>query len=742
MGFTMIRTFLTAFLMLLCSLALAQEKVVTHFFKEVNSSIAISEGKANIQASQYRVVDIDVNQLYAELENAPHRDGISTGIPLQLELPQPDGTVKRYQVMENSTLAPELSTKFPEIKTYDAYGVDNPGELVKFDLTPQGFHAMILSPGRDTVFIDPLIKGNTQYYMIYYKKDFITSKKMKCGVKNQNQPLINAASKRDFTDFNPCVLKKYRLALAATAQYTQFHGGTVPQALAAETTTVNRVNGIFEIDMAITMQIIANNNLIIYTDPNTQPYTSGDPDKMIGENQANIDKEIGAANYDIGHVVDAAGSGLAQTPSVCINGEKAMGVTGQSNPVGDPFDVGYVAHEIGHQFGANHVQNNNCQRNNPTAVEPGSGSTIMSYAGICDPNVQDDSDPYFNGISLQEMGDFVSDATHTCPVKTSIPSAPVIQGTNGGVKIPAQTPFALTATATKIGGNEALTFAWEQQNNEASQQPPVSTSRVGPNFRSFSPQVSGTRYFPNLNALANNGPFTWEVLPSVSRTLKFRVTVRRNTPGGSCNAYTDTTLSVESKAGPFVVTNPTESGITWTGISPRTVTWDVANTNLPPINARFVNILLSIDGGQTFPFTLLSNVDNTGNEVICVPNLNSSTARIMVQASNGTFFNVSKNNLTIIPVPPRPPELTRADRNPMDTSKAFVLYANCIPTGNDVYTVNGLPPGATVRFDANNRRFIIENINTPKRVRNVTITATDENGVSRTSNAITIPSIL
>ena len=599
----MTRTFIAVYLSLFFSIATAQEVIIDDFIKE--SSIA-SGGTRNIQARQYRLVEIDINQLYAALENAPHRNGLRTGLPVQIGLPQPDGTIHRYQVMENSTLHHELGAKFPEIRTYDAYGLGNSSEFVKLDITPQGFHAMILNPGKSPVFIDPLNKGDTQYYMVYTKNNFITSESIKCGVLSQYKPWAVTGEFKHFADFNSCELKTYRLAMAATAQYTIYQGGTVDLALAAEATTMNWVNGIYETDMAITMQIISNNNLIIYTNPVSQPYTSGDPTLEITQNQTNIDTVIGSSKYDIGHVVDAAGSGLAALGSVCSESDKAMGVTGTAHPNGDPFDVDYVAHEMGHQFGAQHTQNNNCNRNDPTAVEPGSGSTIMSYAGICPPNVQAHSSPYFNGISLQEMGNFVSSSSNNCATKKPIPKAPLITSTNGFATIPAETPFALTATATQIGSNNVLTYTWEQMNNEISTQPPVSTATGGPNFRSFSPAVNGTRFFPNLTALANNGPFTWEVLPSVSRTMKFRVSVRRNSPGGSCNSYTDVTVTTDNSAGPFEVTSPNTSGISWVGNTLRTVTWNVANTNIPPVNVKTVDILLSTNGGVTFPYLVLA----------------------------------------------------------------------------------------------------------------------------------------
>ncbi|WP_058533844.1 reprolysin-like metallopeptidase [Legionella saoudiensis] len=737
----MTRTLLTILLSFFVSIAFAQDRVVDNFFNDVNPATLTAQSKKNIRATHYRLIQIDLNQLYAELESVPHRDGLKSGVATQIRLPLPDGSSKLYQIVENSTLHPELGAKYPTIKTYDAYGITDPGEFVKLDLTAQGFHSMIFRPGKSPVFIDPLKDGKHQYYMIYKKKDFISNNHFKCSMQSVNLGIRALTHSSSFAQFNACQLKTYRLAMAATAQYTQFYGGTINGALSAQATTMNRVNGIYELDMAITMQIIANNDQIIFTDPNTQPYTSGDPTKLITENQITIDRIIGSPNYDIGHVVDAAGSGLAQLRSVCNNESKAMGTTGKDSPINDPFDVDYVAHEMGHQFGAAHVQNNACYRNQPTAVEPGSGSTIMGYAGICPPNVQTNSDSYFNGISLKQMGDFVSSPEHNCPVTTPISSAPVIHQTNGDVSIPAQTPFALTALATPGSAGSVITYTWEQMDNEISPQPPAGTSRGGPNFRSFSPQTSPTRYFPKLSALTNGGPFTWEVLSSVSRVMNFKVSVRANTPGGSCNAYTDTRIMITDNAGPFKVTNPSAANIQWAGQSLQTINWDVANTNVFPVSMPLVNVLLSTDGGASYPIPLVVGASNNGHADICVPNINTTTARVMIQASNGTFFNISKNNFSIFATPLRAPVLTKADRNRMNTKEAFILYADCLPSSNIAYTVNGLP-GATIRLDLQHHRFIISNILTPKRVHNVTITAVDESNVSRTSNPITIPSIL
>lgn len=736
----MTRTFIATNLLLAFSATVfAQDAVINSYFKNVERTSISLKGKQNIKASHYRLVEVDINQLYALLENAPHRDGLKSGMAVQIALPLPDGSTHLYRVLENSTLSPELGVKYPEIKTYDAYGLDNPSEFVKLDITPHGFHAMILTPGKSPIFIDPFKKGNTQYYIVYNKTDLLNARAIKCGVESHNHIAKETLPFKHFVDYNPCELKTYRLAMAATAQYTLFHGGTVMGALAAEATTMSRVNGIYETDMAITMQIISRNNEIIYTNPLTQPYTSGVPALLIDQNQVNVDAVIGSADYDIGHVVDAAGSGLAQVASVCTTEVKAMGVTGTNSPIGDPFDVDFVAHEMGHQFGARHTQNNACNRNDPTAVEPGSGSTIMGYAGICAPNVQANSDSYFHGISLQQMGDFVSSPSHTCPIKTPIASAPMITSTNGFHVVPANTPFALTALALPSESN-ILSYTWEQMNNEITIQPPMSTATEGPNFRSLPPSVSSTRFFPNLTSLANNGPFIWEVLPSVSRDMQFRVSVRNNTFGGSCNAFTDVTLTTEQGAGPFVVTSPNSPGIIWQGSTLKSINWAVANTDIPPVNSKLVNVLLSIDGGLSYPFSLFQGIPNNGATQLCVPNINTNTARLMVQAANGTFFNISNYNFSITALPPKPLQLTQAERNPMETTEAFIYFGDCIPASNDVYTVNGLP-GATIQLDTKNNRFKISNIRMPKRVIVSISTRTDAN-VMTTSNTITIPSIL
>ena len=622
----------------------AQMKATPSYWGKINEPTVPAMATRIIQPNVYLNFQLNVDKLKDKLQNAKLKTD-SNPTEILIALPHPDGQFYEYQVFLNTTMHPRLQATFPEIRSYDAIATNQSGNTVKLDITPQGFHAMILSPTESTIFIDPYSfgGGDISNYIVYYKKDFKTDKIFDCSFVSEEGSID--VGQEDFTPkaFGTCELRTYRLALSATGEYTTFQGGTVALAQAAQVTTMNRVNGVYERDMAITMVIIPNNDLLIYTNSASDPFTNGTPNSMITQNQTAVNNAIGSSNYDIGHVFGTNSGGLAGLGVVCGT-QKARGVTGSGAPVGDAFDIDYVAHEMGHQFSGNHSFNNSCSgnRNNNTAVEPGSGTTIMGYAGICAPDIQSNSDDHFHGRNLQEIGAFITGASHTCPVKTPLNNtAPSISSTVGTVTIPANTPFALTAIATDTDGN-TLTYCWEQINNEISTQAPVASSTGGPNFRSITPSTSPTRYFPTIASQMTNGPFTWEVIPSVSRTMNFRVTVRDNAVGGGCNDHDDVTVNTTSTAGPFIVNYPSLTGISWAVGDTRTVTWSVANTDVAPVACANVNIMLSVDGGETFT-TLLSNTPNDGSQDILVPNSVTTTAIIMVICENGTFFDISNN---------------------------------------------------------------------------------------------------
>jgi len=682
------------------TLALGQEIKQIDFQTQRTTTAAIQElGELQIKAIEYTLFEMDIETLRDELLGVAKTTDPTSGFTGQIEIPHPDGETYLYNVKLNTTMSEGLQETFPQIRSYDAYGVDLPAKA-KIDITPKGFHAMIMQAGESTIFIDPAINGNTSHYIVYHLKDFQTDKKLECLVTSEQR---NDTLKSDFfieKNFLSCELRTYRLAVSATVEYTNYHGGNITSAAAAQVTSINRVNGIYERDLAVTFSIIPNNNLIIYEgDPNTDPFSNGNSFAMLGENQTNTDAVIGSANYDIGHVFGTNSGGVAGLGVICLNGQKARGVTGSNAPVNDPFDVDYVAHEMGHQFGGNHTQNNNCNRNNATAMEPGSASTILGYAGICQPNIQNNSDDHFHGISLQEIGSRVE--MTSCEARTPLTNnPPIINGTNANVYVPASTPFALTAFAFDPDG-DVLSYCWEQMNNQVSTQPPVSTSFGGPNFRSFSPVNSPTRYFPSFANQISNSPFAlrWEVVPTVSRTMNFRITVRDqplNVAG--CADYTDVTVTTVADAGPFVVLYPSDEDIIWNAFDNETVTWDVANTNEAPINCDTVDIFLSIDGGLSYPITLATNVPNNGSAVITVPNLSTKKARVMVMCSSGTFFDISDNNFEIVRLkndfvvsvnPPLAHVCT-------PENATFIVHVDSLDNFNDPVelSISGLPNGA------------------------------------------------
>ncbi len=690
---TKLYSLLTALTISFTGLYAQKSKSIELPLEEVTSVNVLPFGAVQIQASSYRLMKITVTELLNQLQGITYREGALDGFLGELTLPYPDGSNHAFSIKRNQTLHPDLNAKFQEIMTLDGYALDGSGAFAKWDITPQGFHAMIMIPGKSTVFIDPYLKGNTEYYIVYEKDAFITDKKKECGVvsasKGKPGPSVKLA-------FGTCELRTYRLALSATGEYTTFQGGTVALAQAAQATSMNRVNGVYEKDIAITMVIVPNNNLIVYTSTTTDPFTNGTPGTMITQNQTTCDGQIGSANYDIGHVFGTNSGGLAGLGVVCTGGQKARGVTGSAAPVGDPFDIDYVAHEMGHQFGGNHTQNNNCNSVAAARREPGSASTIMGYAGICAPDVQSNSDDYFHGYNLGEISAEILSGGHTCEVITALNNAaPTITSAGGNISVPISTPFILTGVATDPDG-DVLTYLWEQMDNEATTQPPVATATGGPNFRSFDPTTNPSRYFPNLVALAANGPFTWEVLPSVARVMDFRLTVKDNHAVGACNAYADVTVTTVAAAGPFVVTYPTNTGITWGSGSTQTVTWSVANTTAAPISCANVKILLSLDGGVTYPIVLSASTPNDGTQAITVPNASTTTARVMVMSIAGTFYDISNNNFNITCLTPTTPAFTAV--GPLcqnSTAPVLSTTSNNGITGTWSAPINTTTPGTT-----------------------------------------------
>lgn len=618
----------------------------------------------------YRTVALNKAALKAVLDQAlPEQAGPIATTGTELALPLPTGDYGRFLIQESPIMAPELAKRFPELKTYVAQGIDDPSATARIDVTPRGFHAIILS-GHGDIYIDPYSRETDTNYVSYFKRDFLADKPFSCLTEGETREHASASRP---TPYRPTgsMLRTYRLALACTGEYAAAvcspNAATLPGTLSAMITSVNRCSAVYEREFAIRFQLINNDDKLVYLDGTTDPYTNGNGSTMLGQNQTTIDNMIGTANYDFGHVFSTGGGGVANLGVICRSGQKARGVTGLTNPTGDPYDIDYVVHEMGHEFGANHPFNSsvsNCggaNRNANTAYEVGSGTTIMAYAGICgNTNLAPHSDDYFYTISYDEIDAYTSTGLGGgCPVSTATSNTPPTIGALSSFTIPAQTPFALTASATDPDG-DTLTYCWEEFDKGSAQSTanPVDTGNM-PLFRSYPPTTNPTRVFPALTYILNNanappasnadGYSTGEVLPSTTRTMTFRVTVRDNRAAGGGSNWASTTVGSITGTGPFAVTAP-NTATTIAGGSTQTVTWNVAGTSAAPISCANVKISLSTDGGRIFPFVLANSVPNNGSANVTIPNVaNVATTqgRIKVESVGNIFFDISDANLTI-----------------------------------------------------------------------------------------------
>jgi subtilisin-like proprotein convertase family protein len=611
--------------------------------------------------AKYQLFSLDLEALKQRLSVAPSRDNYNGQSNVIVAFPNAEGKLENFRIYESSIMHPELAAKHPDIKSYVGTGVENPGKTIRFSTTIFGLHTMTFSE-KGSYYINPYTK-DLNNYIVYAKSSLRPARTFGCTIEGEEEYAQRMASEMVATSTmaGDGILRKYRLALACTIEYAAFRvnqaglqSGTEAQkkaaVLAAMNVTMTRVNGIYERDMAITMELVPNNeNVVFVTSDNFNNDNAG---TLLSQSQTVINNAIGYFNYDIGHVVSTTSAGgVAQLGCVC-SADKARGITGSSAPVGDTYDVDYVAHEMGHQFGATHTFNNANQRTASTAVEPGSGSTIMAYAGISPPNVQSNSDDYFHAASLAQMFNFVLTSGNCAVTQSNGNAAPVIPALNS-YTIPKSTAFILKSPLVTDANNDALTYCWEQTNaNGASStqdNTPFATSTSGPNFRSLPPVTSPDRYMPSLeNVLQGNLTPTWEVVPSVGRTLNFALTVRDNhVPNGGQTARKDMTVTVSGSAGPFRVTSQNVEGISWQQGSTQTVTWDVAGTTANNINTTNVNILLSTDGGQNFDTVLVSNTPNDGSETINVPNVAAPFCRLKVEPVNNIYYAVNSTPFAV-----------------------------------------------------------------------------------------------
>ena len=652
----------------------AQKK---NHWKEHTGTAKIITHKSVERASftkNFKVFDVDITPLKQELLTIV--DKRSNKRSTTITLPNADGGMEDFEIIEASNFEPALQAQYPEIRAYSGRGLTDKSATIKLSISPEGVQTMVFRADKETEFIEPY-SNDKKVYAAFKSQKKNGQVPWNCSTVDQrmvssiNDQVLNM----NLTGRSGGDLKTMRLAQSCNAEYANYFGATssaqVALVLAAFNNTLTRCNGIYEKDLALHLNLVAASTNVIYYNPATDPYTTT-LSSWNAQLETTLVSVIGEANYDIGHMFGKSGGGgnAGCIGCICVNRSgstngKGSGITSPADgiPQGDNFDIDYVAHEIGHQLGANHTFSTT-NEGRGVNKEVGSGITIMGYAGITAQDVAPHSIDIFHQASIAQIQTNLG--IKTCPTTASIAgnnSTPVV-ATVPNYTIPRSTPFALTGSATDADGNP-LTYCWEQNDNTTTTgtgSVASATKTTGPNWISFLPTTSPTRLFPRLSTILAGSLITGtlggdaatnvEALSSVARTLNFRLTVRDNAPYSSTlpsvgqTAFTDMVVTVNGTAGPFAVSAP-NTAVSWPGGSTQTITWSVNSTNLSPINCANVKISLSTDGGQTFPTVLAASTLNDGTEALVIPTSQSTTARIKIEAVGNIFFDISNTNFTI-----------------------------------------------------------------------------------------------
>jgi Metallo-peptidase family M12B Reprolysin-like/Secretion system C-terminal sorting domain/Fibronectin type III domain/Bacterial pre-peptidase C-terminal domain len=640
-------------------------------------SIATDKSVARLSfPKKFKLFDLNLQSLKQDLFTVVDNASSHTVV---ISLPNVDGQLEQFEMVEASNFEPALQARFPEIRAFSGKGITDKYATLKLSISPQGIQTMLFRTDKPNEFIEAYSQDHT-VYAVFVSQRQPGQLPWSCATEDRimSEGINTLVTNSGLTARSGGDLKTMRLAQSVTAEYSNYFGATssaqVSLVLAGINATLTRCNGVYEKDLALHLNLIANTTSVIYYNASTDPYdaaATGAGGTWNAQLQSTLTSVIGDANYDIGHLFGASGGGgnAGCIGCVCTNGSKGSGFTSPADaiPQGDNFDIDYVVHEVGHQLGGNHTFS---MSNEGTGVnvEPGSGITIMGYAGITSQDMASHSIDIYHAATIGQIQTNL--AAVTCPVTTSIAAnnaTPVVAAVSN-YTIPKSTPFALTGSATDANG-DALTYCWEENDNASSSQTGASsvasaTKASGPNWVSFRPTASPTRYFPMLSTILagglTTGPMTGgdagmvtEALSSVARTLNFRLTVRDNAPYSSTapikvgqTQFTNTVVTVNATAGPFAVTVP-NTAVNWAGGSTQTITWSVNSTNIAPISCANVKISLSTDGGLTFPTVLAASTPNDGTEALVIPTTPSTTARIKVEAVGNIFFDISNTNFTI-----------------------------------------------------------------------------------------------
>jgi len=690
--------------LLFSNTTIAQSNIWQNVSKDALSNTEKSSDSYTPNNSMY--YQVNLNALKTSLANAPLRGaGLTSNV--NITFPVANGSFESFTIMEAPVLHPDLAAKYPGIKSYVGKGIEDPTAIIRFSISNEkGLSSMILSGTRSSIFLDPLT-SDLNTYRTYIKTNSETREHtFNCLTDDVPYEFKKPSEKgNNDKDADDQTLRTFRLAMSGSGEYTAFHGGTKASALAAMNTTMTRVNGVYEVDFAITMVIIANNDDVIYTNAGSDPYTNN----LNSQLQTALTSTIGEANYDIGHLVhqDNNNGNAGCIGCVCVNNQKGSGFTSHTAPQGDDFDIDFVAHEMGHQFGANHTHTHTgFSEGTGAQMEPGSGSSIMGYAGItgASSDVQAHSDDYFHFFNIQQVTNYVG--TTSCQTTTSLTNAVPTVNAGNDFTIPKGTAFILEGAGSDADAGDVLTYCWEQANMGFDASNGVSaTSTSSPNFRSMPPTVSPNRYMPQLSSvIAGNLSTTWETVSNVGRTMDFALTVRDNVAGGGQNTIDQMVVTVNGTSGPFQVTSH-GTAVTYNAFDNATVTWDVAGTNAGAVNTPNVDILLSLDGGYTYPVTIATATANDGSEAISIPNNATTTGKIMVRGSGNIFYALNGGNITINGLTndyTLVPQTTDQSVCPSNNA-TYTIDVGSVGGYTDATTLStsGVPAGATANFSVN-----------------------------------------
>jgi subtilisin-like proprotein convertase family protein len=627
-------------------------------WKKVSQSTTSITERGNVSSDNTEKIVYKLNEAFLKEKLASTQLKTEKKATVEITIPNMNGTFEKYTVWESSNFDSQLQAKYPDIRAYEGISSKDKTAKIHFSVSPEGIQTMVLRADNASEFIEPVAANSGEYTLFTAKSRDKGSLPLTCKTKDVTLNKALKAKTARITANNK-VFKTLRLALSCTGEYTAYFGGTKANALAAMNATMTRVNGVFNKDLALRLIIIANNDAVIYTNAATDPYSdaaAGVRGAWNQEVQNTLTSVIGENAYDIGHLFGASGGGgdAGCIGCVCEDNSKGSAFTSPSDrkPQGDSFDIDFVSHEMGHQLGANHTYSYDIEGTGVN-VEPGSGSTIMGYAGVIDEdsyNIQDHSDDYFAYATILQIQENLD--TKSCPVSIGLANNPPTISAGADYTIPLSTAFVLKGTGSDTDGN-SVTYCWEENDSAITTSGSASvanpTKPDGPLFRSLPPTSSPIRYMPDLDiVLSGKLTSTWESAPSIARTLHFTLTGRNNAASGLAQTNTDEmVVNVSNAAGPFVVTSQSTDNIGWLHGTSQIITWDVKNTNKLPGSAN-VNIKLSIDGGLTFPIVLAANTPNDGSQTVGVPeDITATNCRILIEPTANIYYAVNSKSFAI-----------------------------------------------------------------------------------------------